>query len=98
MKCSSNTRNNALSYAWYDLVGNIGVALIILSYLLLQIGRLASDGWIYSFMNLLGAVCVLISLLFAFNLSSFVIEIFWIGISLVGLIRWSIRRRQSPER
>lgn len=76
-----------MTLAWYDIVGTSGVMLIVASYFLLQIGRVEAGAPVYSWLNLVGAVMILVSLLFTFNFSSFVIEIFWILISLVGLVR-----------
>ena len=76
-----------MSYHWYDFVGNIGVAMILLAYLLLQTGRTAIADWRYSLVNGLGALLILVSLCFAFNLSSFIIELVWLAISLFGLMK-----------
>ncbi|WP_405223437.1 CBU_0592 family membrane protein [Lentisalinibacter sediminis] len=81
-----------MNYAWHDLIGNAGVALIILAYLLLQLDRLSSTALTYSVMNALGAALVIISLYFDFNLSAFVIEAFWVVISLVGIGRWWMKK------
>ena len=74
-----------MNYEWYDFVGNLGVALILGSYLLLQIDKVDSKSVGYSVGNAIGALLILVSLCFAFNLSSFIIEIFWLLISLYGL-------------
>ena len=74
-----------MDYGWHDLVGNIGVAVIILSYLALQLERLDSRSILYSMLNGIGAVLVIISLLVEFNLSAFVIEAFWVIISIYGI-------------
>ena len=84
-------------YAWYDLVGNVGVAAIIIAYFGLQMGWMEARGFWYAVVNLVGAVLILISLLYTFNLSSFVIELFWIGISLIGIVR-AIRVRSAKRR
>lgn len=76
-----------MELAWYDIVGTSGVLLIVMSYFLLQVGKVEAAAPLYSWLNLVGAVMILVSLLYTFNFSSFVIEIFWILISLVGLIR-----------
>ncbi len=86
-----------MDYAWYDFVGNVGVALIIGAYLLLQLGRLRSDSAAWSVVNLLGAGLVLVSLIYDFNLSAFIIEAFWVVISIVGLVRLSLKRRQPSS-
>lgn len=75
-----------MSYTWYDFVGNVGVAFIIVTYLLLQLGRLDSRTLAYSLLNALGALLI-ISLLFDFNLSALIIEAFWLAISVYGLAR-----------
>lgn len=76
-----------MNYLWSDLVGNIGVFLIVLSYVLLQLEKMLSTQLSYSLLNGIGAILVLVSLAFTFNLSSFIIEIFWLAISIFGLIK-----------
>lgn len=75
----------------YDLIGLIGVGLIILLYALLQLEKIDPKRVAYSLGNLVGAIMILISLTHHFNLPSVVIECFWIAISLYGLIK-AIRR------
>jgi len=70
-----------------NAVGVLGAALIVVAYFLLQSGRLDSRSLSYSIVNGLGASCIIYSLLFEFNLSAFVIESFWLAISLYGALR-----------
>ena len=72
---------------WFDLAGFVGVVLIVIAYLLLQLNRLPSSAPIYSLLNALGALLVMVSLLFDFNLAAFLMEAFWFLISLIGLLR-----------
>jgi len=74
-----------MNVRWYDVVGLLGVGLIVLAYLLLQLDRMNVRDLSYSVINLVGAVLIAFSLLFAFNLSAFVIEIIWVVISLLGI-------------
>lgn len=76
-----------MQFNWYDIAGNIGVILIILSYFLLQNGRIEGRSLVYTLSNALGALLIMISLAFDFNLSAFIIELFWFGISVYGLIK-----------
>lgn len=71
----------------YDTLGIIGVIIILLAYLALQIEKVTAQDWRYSALNAIGAVLILISLMFSFNLASFIIEIAWLLISLFGLFR-----------
>ena len=81
-----------MTYAWYDILGTVGVAVIVLTYVMLQLGRIRSDQLVYSLLNALGAALILISLYYAFNLPSFIVEFFWLVISLFGIGRYLIRR------
>lgn len=80
-----------MAYAWYDFAGNIGVGLMVLGYLLLQSEKISSRDLSYLLMNGVGALLVVISLLYQFNLSAFLVEVFWLLISIYGLIRFATR-------
>ena len=41
----------------------------------------------YQLMNAFGAVLVLVSLLYAFNLSAFLMELAWLAVSIYGMLR-----------
>ena len=86
-------RRRQLEYSFTDFLGNIGVALIILSYLLLQLEKISSLDISYSIMNLIGASLVIVSLIENFNISALIIEVFWVAISLVGIFRNLIREK-----
>ncbi len=87
-----------MNYAWHDLVGNLGVLLVLGTYLFVQMGRMDLRTPAYSLANAAGAILILVSLFYDFNLSSFVIEIAWLGISLFGLLRWQRDRRLEGGR
>ena len=74
-----------------DFIGLIGVGLILVTYGALTFERIDPKHWSYSAGNGLGAVLILVSLFYSFNLASFVIEIAWLAISLFGL--WKAWRR-----
>src|SRR5256885_566617 len=76
-----------LDYRWFDLVGNVGVLLMVVAYLLLQLEKLSSSAISYLLLNAVGAVLVIISLMFRFNLSAFLMEAFWLLISFYGLTK-----------
>jgi len=71
----------------YDAIGLVGVVLYILAYAALQAGVVSGAGYAYTFMNMLAAGLVLVSLMNDFNLSSAIIQITWIAISVFGLTR-----------
>jgi hypothetical protein len=77
-----------MKYGLTDFLGNIGVVLIIIDYLLLQLNRISSNSLSYSLLNAVGASLIIISLIFNFNLSAFIMEATWVLISLFGLFRY----------
>ena len=76
-----------MNFYLFDLAGFIGVLLIIVAYLLLQLDKLPSSSTSYSLLNAAGALLIIVSLMFKFNLSAFIVETFWLLISLFGLTR-----------
>jgi multidrug transporter EmrE-like cation transporter len=77
-----------MSYGLLDLVGNIGVVILVITFLMLQLNKIASDGLAYSLLNAVGASLIVVSLLFDFNLSALLMEVFWVLISFVGIYRY----------
>lgn len=77
-----------MSYGPLDFVGNIGVVVLMVAYLMLQLNKLSSAGLAYSVLNAIGASLIIVSLLYDFNLSALLMEIFWVLISFVGIYRY----------
>ncbi len=77
-----------MTYGFLDFVGNIGVIILMTTYLMLQLNKLSSDGLAYSALNAIGATLITISLIFDFNLSALLMEVFWVLISFVGIYRY----------
>ena len=77
-----------MNYGPMDLLGNIGVVVLMITYLMLQLNKLRSDGLAYSVLNAVGASFIVVSLLVNFNLSALLMEVFWVLISFVGIYRY----------
>lgn len=86
-----------IALAWYDLAGLAGTLAVLAAFFLLQAGRLPGTSLRYQLLNLFGALGILASLLGGFNLSVFLLQIAWMGVSLYGIAQ-SLRRRRAPER
>jgi len=78
----------------FDLAGFIGVLLIVIAYLLLQLDKLPSSALSFSLLNAAGSLLIMLSLIFSFNVSAFLIEVFWFLISLIGLAKWLAARKR----
>lgn len=84
-----------MSLAWHDLIGTVGVALIVVSYGLLQAGKVSSNTPGFYVVNGIGAALILLSIAVEFNLSAFIMEAFWLLISVVGIWRTLRARRRG---
>ena len=84
-----------MDYTWYDIAGLLGVALVIGSYLGLQLGYIKAEGLGYSVANAVGAALIIVSLWYDFNLSALVVEGFWVLISLIGIGRYVYRKQRA---
>ena len=69
---------------WHDYVGGLGVATLLVTYLLLQVNRIAAQSLLYSQLNAIGAFLIMVSLWQDFNMSAFIMESSWFVISLIG--------------
>ncbi len=83
------------NFGWHDAIGIAGVSLILLAYLGIQLERVNGQSLAYSLINMTGAILILVSLYFTFNLASFIIECFWLAISILGIARWFRRRHRQ---
>lgn len=81
-----------------DGVGVAGAATIVVTYFLLQTGRVQAQSLAFSAANGFGAAAILYSLVFDFNLSAFAIEAFWLAISILGFVRAVRVRRHNAAK
>ena len=80
-----------------QICGLLGAGFYIASYTLLQIGRLEGDSAMYILLNVAGALCVLLSLLKEFNLATAVIQLTFLSMSVVGIVRGALSMREQQE-
>ncbi len=76
-----------------DIFGISGTVLVIIAYFAVISEKWSPKSLLFSTMNLLGASLLLVSLCINFNLGSFIIELFWIFISVYGIIRHFSEKR-----
>jgi hypothetical protein len=67
--------------------GLLGATVFVIAYFANLQGWLRSSDWRYPAANMVGALMILISLMWDWNLPSVMIESFWAAISLYGIIR-----------
>lgn len=81
-----------MEFSLYDLIGSIGVLIIIITYILLQTERIKSESLAYSLLNALGAGLIVFSLIYNFNFAAFVVESIWVLVSLFGIVKYFLKK------
>ncbi|MDJ0638224.1 MAG: hypothetical protein QNJ20_05280 [Paracoccaceae bacterium] len=76
-----------------ETIGLAGALLYSISYLLAAYDRLPSQSPYYYVSKLVAAAMVLISLAQNFNLASAIIQVFFITVSMIGILRHLHNRR-----
>jgi hypothetical protein len=76
-----------------DATGLVGVVAYVAAHFAVQVLHASPTGRLAVALNVIGPVCILVSLTGAFNLPSFLTQVFWLGLTLVG---WWRRRRPTP--
>jgi Na+-translocating ferredoxin:NAD+ oxidoreductase RnfD subunit len=71
----------------FTLIGVVGTAVVVTAYFATQQRWIAAEDWQFPLANLIGSIMMLISLITAWNLPAALIEVFWIAISVYGLVR-----------
>ena len=84
-----------MEYTLPDFIGNVGVAILIGTYFALMIDKIKSSDLSYSLLNLAATVLITVSLFYTWNLSSFLIEMFWFVISMYGIWKWHKQRNHN---
>ena len=75
-----------------DIVGIIGVGLVIMAFFLIQLEKITSSSSIYLYSNFFGSIMLLFSLYYHWNLASVIIEILWLLISTYGIVKFKTRK------
>ncbi|MBA2655407.1 MAG: hypothetical protein H0U70_00275 [Tatlockia sp.] len=78
---------SSIFYEISNFVGIIGVILILAAYFFSQTNQVSVNSSKYLISNLLGSVLITYSLIFHWNLASFIIELAWFSISVMGLLK-----------
>lgn len=80
-----------------DLIGIFGVILIVIAYILLQVEKMDARDLSFSLLNAIGALLIIVSLMFDWNLASFLMEFIWLMISLYGILKYFKVRKNAAE-
>jgi hypothetical protein len=82
-----------LEFTPVDYLGILGSFLIAGAYFGVSSGRLDGEKPLFNLINLAGAAFILVSLYYRPNPGAIVIEVLWVIIALVALVRYAWRRK-----
>ncbi len=80
-------------FEFHNIIGTLGVGFILLCFFLIQTGKMSPDNLKYSVINMTGALMILFSLYFEFNFPSVLIEGAWVIISIIGIARYFLSKK-----
>ena len=80
-----------------DLFGVVGVLCILIAYAGATSGRLDARRAPALLLNLTGALLILVSLYFDFNLSAVLMEGAWALVAVYGLVQLALGRNRAPD-
>ena len=78
-----------------EIVGWAGASLILLAYLLITAGKLTGQSALYQWMNVAGAAGFIVNGWWHGALPSAVLNVIWLLIGTVALLRISAKRRKA---
>lgn len=76
-------------------IGLIGAVAYLAGYALIQMRVLTIDDGRYAALNILGGLALIYSLLWNFNLGSFLTQVAWLIFTVVGYVHSRHRRRKA---
>lgn len=77
------------------VVGLIGAVAYLAGYALIQMRVLSIDDGRYAALNVLGGVALIYSLLWNFNLGSFLTQVAWLIFTIVGYFHGRLQQRKA---
>lgn len=78
-----------------DVLGYLGMALLLLAFTLLTLKKVRAEDWKYPLMNLIGAACVAINVGYYGSIPAAILNVAWFFIGLVGFVNARKRVRSA---
>jgi len=81
-----------------EIIGWFGVIFYVFAYLLLSVGVLKSNGYVFHFLNMLGAIGLIINSYFHNDRPNLVVNIIWFFIGIFAITKrffFTSARQQS---
>jgi hypothetical protein len=80
-----------------DLIGSIGVAILLIAFILILTNRIPKNGLLYLLMNLIGSSLAALASFLIHYTPFIVLEISWMVASLFGLWKYFVNKGEFPK-
>jgi hypothetical protein len=70
-----------------DMIGWVGSVMVVLAYAMNMYKKMESDSLAYYLLNIFGSACVIVNTLYHYAIPSAVVNIIWVFIAAIALIR-----------
>jgi uncharacterized membrane protein len=88
-------RSGAFEMELATIVGLVGAVAYLAGYALIQLRILTIEDGRYAALNIIGGLALIYSLMWDFNLGSFLTQIAWLVFTVVGFVRGQLKRRSA---
>jgi hypothetical protein len=70
-----------------ECVGWLGAILVLLAYILISTNKIESSTPIFQWLNLVGAICLIVHTIYNHAYPSAFVNIVWTGVAIYGLLK-----------
>lgn len=82
------------NHIWFDAVGWVGAALLLVAYAMISSKKLEADSNAYQFLNVIGSLFLVANTIFYRAYPSSFVNVIWAGIAVLSI---TTRRRPSSQ-
>lgn len=82
------------NYVWFDAVGWVGAAALLVAYAMVSHKKLEGDSTTYQLLNISGSLLLAANTIFYGSYPSTFVNLIWVGIAVFSIMT---RKRLEPE-
>lgn len=72
---------------WIDVIGWVGGILVLVAFALISTGRVDKNNAAYHWINILGALCLIVNTGYLKAYPSMAVNVVWVGVAVFALFR-----------
>lgn len=72
---------------WIDIIGWVGGVLVLVAFALISTGRVDKNNTLYHWINILGALCLIVNTGYLKAYPSMAVNVVWVAVAVFALFR-----------